>query len=202
MNQQPDNVQCIVVQDLPVEYIVIEARRPQRVAPSRCQIHGKSVVPSCSDRSPLAPAIKQFVLLCFDSRCRRRYHVDQARRQVRVLALSPVCTYCIKSYLVLYCISEPCPHTRATPVPLGYNGGVFEGKGPKGGAFDEEQTAYRFTLGQGSVIPGLDEGITGMKAGGVRQIVVPPEVSRRLFFSLFCFHEGYARSCFACTCAT
>lgn len=59
----------------------------------------------------------------------------------------------------------------------GYNGGVFETtKGPKGGAYDEDKTSTRFVLGQGTVIPGLEQGILGMKQGGVRQIVVPPEV--------------------------
>ncbi|CAN0107854.1 unnamed protein product, partial [Laminaria digitata] len=60
---------------------------------------------------------------------------------------------------------------------IGYNGNLFEtSKGPKGGGFDKEQTSYRFVVGNGDVIPGLEEGIKGMKAGGVRQIVVPPEV--------------------------
>lgn len=59
----------------------------------------------------------------------------------------------------------------------GYNGGMFETtKGIKGSAFDEEKTAYRFVMGKGTVIPGLEQGIAGMKPGGVRQIIVPPEV--------------------------
>lgn len=63
-----------------------------------------------------------------------------------------------------------------TPRP-GYNGNIFESnKGPKGGAFDEDKTSFRFIVGKGQVIPGLEEGIMGVKAGGVRQIVVPPEV--------------------------
>lgn len=54
---------------------------------------------------------------------------------------------------------------------------MFEStRGPKGGAFDEDKTSTRFVLGKGEVIPGLEEGIAGMKAGGVRQVVVPPEV--------------------------
>lgn len=62
-------------------------------------------------------------------------------------------------------------------VSAGYNGGVFETtKGPKGGAYDEDKMSTRFVLGQGTVIPGLEQGILGMRTGGVRQIVVPPEV--------------------------
>ena len=35
----------------------------------------------------------------------------------------------------------------------------------------------RFVVGSGSIVPGLEEGIMGMTVGGVRQIVVPPELS-------------------------
>eukprot|EP00903_Cladosiphon_okamuranus_P011659 g10967.t1 len=60
---------------------------------------------------------------------------------------------------------------------IGYNGNLFEtSRGPKGGDFDKEKDSYRFVVGQGNIIPGLDEGIKGMQAGGVRQIVVPPEM--------------------------
>lgn len=67
---------------------------------------------------------------------------------------------------------------------IGYNGNLFEtSKGPKGGDFDKEKDSYRYTVGSGSIIPGLEEGIKGMQAGGVRRIVVPPEVKS---FVIFC----------------
>jgi FKBP-type peptidyl-prolyl cis-trans isomerase FkpA len=33
---------------------------------------------------------------------------------------------------------------------------------------------YQFTLGTNAVIPGFDQGVTGMKVGGVRRLIVPP----------------------------
>lgn len=51
---------------------------------------------------------------------------------------------------------------------LASNGEKFDGN-------FTDPTAFAFTLGQGQVIQGWDEGLVGMKEGGVRRIVIPSD---------------------------
>jgi peptidylprolyl isomerase len=39
-----------------------------------------------------------------------------------------------------------------------------------------EEKPYTFVLGGGEVLPGLEQGLEGMKEGGRREIIVPPEL--------------------------
>lgn len=39
-----------------------------------------------------------------------------------------------------------------------------------------KEKPYTFVLGGGEVLPGLEQGLEGMKAGGRREIIVPPEL--------------------------
>jgi len=36
--------------------------------------------------------------------------------------------------------------------------------------------SFQFTLGEGQVIPGWDDGVLGMKAGGRRELIIPPSL--------------------------
>jgi len=36
---------------------------------------------------------------------------------------------------------------------------------------------FPFTLGKGEVIPGWDQGVAGMKVGGRRELIIPPELA-------------------------
>jgi len=66
-----------------------------------------------------------------------------------------------------------------TGVTVGYQGRYFEARNkPKGGAFEGDGflSYLSFAVGDGSVIPGVDEAVRGMKAGGIRRIVVPAEL--------------------------
>merc|ERR1719254_38748 len=57
---------------------------------------------------------------------------------------------------------------------IGYFGRPFEAKGgPQGGAFDKDVTYFRTVLGSGTLIPGCECALRGMKPGGIRQIIVP-----------------------------
>ncbi|HKH98344.1 MAG TPA: FKBP-type peptidyl-prolyl cis-trans isomerase [Candidatus Sulfotelmatobacter sp.] len=60
-------------------------------------------------------------------------------------------------------------------VKVHYTGWFTTGK-----KFDSSVDAhqpYDFTLGKGEVIKGWDEGVTGMKVGGKRQLRIPPELA-------------------------
>lgn len=57
---------------------------------------------------------------------------------------------------------------------IGYFGRPFQAKGgPQGGAFDKDLDYARVVLGSHSIVDGLELSLEGMKAGEVRQVIVP-----------------------------
>jgi FKBP-type peptidyl-prolyl cis-trans isomerase FkpA len=62
-----------------------------------------------------------------------------------------------------------------------YTGWYYNASAPerKGVQFDSSaaQTPLSFTLGAGQVIRGWEQGVLGMKAGGVRRLIIPPSLA-------------------------
>ncbi|KAL9226441.1 hypothetical protein vseg_002255 [Gypsophila vaccaria] len=61
---------------------------------------------------------------------------------------------------------------------IGYYGRIFEARNKtKGGSFEgDDKVFFKFKLGSQEVIPAFEEAVTGMSMGGVRRIIVPPEL--------------------------
>ena len=61
-----------------------------------------------------------------------------------------------------------------------YTGWLYESGAPdhKGKQFDSSLGGepFEFQLGAGHVIPGWDQGVVGMKEGGKRNLVIPPDM--------------------------
>ena len=63
-------------------------------------------------------------------------------------------------------------------VAVHYTGWLYQ-DGQAGAKFDSSKDRgqpFRFPLGGGQVIRGWDEGVAGMKVGGTRRLVIPPEM--------------------------
>ena len=73
---------------------------------------------------------------------------------------------------------------EATPgatVTVHYTGWLFDETAPdnKGQKFDSSRDRgdpFGFPLGAGRVIQGWDQGVAGMKIGGQRTLIIPPEM--------------------------
>ena len=65
--------------------------------------------------------------------------------------------------------------SSGNPLIVNYLGTLDDGT-----VFDSTYTRtspYSFQLGAGTVIPGFDQGVTGMKVGGKRKLVIPPALA-------------------------
>jgi peptidylprolyl isomerase len=63
-------------------------------------------------------------------------------------------------------------------VTVHYTGWLYQ-NGARGLKFDSSLTRgtpFSFPLGTGQVIPGWDQGVAGMKVGGKRTLIIPPDL--------------------------
>jgi len=72
--------------------------------------------------------------------------------------------------------------TSGRTVSVHYTGWLFDAAAPdnKGQKFDSSHDRGQplsFPLGAGRVIPGWDQGVAGMKVGGQRTLIIPPELA-------------------------
>jgi FKBP-type peptidyl-prolyl cis-trans isomerase len=68
--------------------------------------------------------------------------------------------------------------TKGHKVSVHYTGWLYN-NGAKGAKFDsslDRGQPFGFALGAGQVIRGWDEGVAGMKIGGKRTLIIPPEL--------------------------
>jgi len=63
-------------------------------------------------------------------------------------------------------------------VTVSYAGWLYNASGPNGkGTQFDAQPSFAFVLGAGAVIRGWDQGVQGMRVGGQRRLVIPPELA-------------------------
>jgi FKBP-type peptidyl-prolyl cis-trans isomerase len=75
-------------------------------------------------------------------------------------------------------IGDGAAATPGKKVSVHYTGWLYN-NGAKGAKFDsslDRGQPFQFTLGAHQVIPGWDEGVAGMKVGGKRTLIIPPEL--------------------------
>lgn len=68
--------------------------------------------------------------------------------------------------------------TQGRTIMVSYTGWLYDPTRPesKGTQF-EQNASFSFQLGVGRVIPGWDRGVDGMRVGGLRRLVIPPNLA-------------------------
>ena len=75
-------------------------------------------------------------------------------------------------------VGEGAEAKAGQDVTVHYTGWLYN-DGTQGAKFDsskDRNDPFEFSLGAGMVIKGWDEGVAGMKVGGQRTLIIPPEM--------------------------
>lgn len=75
-------------------------------------------------------------------------------------------------------VGDGAEATAGQRVTVHYTGWLYN-NGSQGAKFDsskDRRDPFVFSLGAGMVIRGWDEGVAGMKVGGARTLIIPPEL--------------------------
>lgn len=106
--------------------------------------------------------------------CSQKETAPQAGgRQVLPAEARPVTTPSGLTYTDLAVGNGPSP-TSGKPVKVHYTGWLENGT--KFDSSVDRGDPFVFVIGAGEVIPGWDEGVMTMKAGGKRKLVIPPQL--------------------------
>ena len=63
-------------------------------------------------------------------------------------------------------------------VVVTYSGWLYDTNKTDGkGKFFDGNSGFSFTLGAGNVIAGWDQGVVGMRVGGQRRLIIPPDLA-------------------------
>ncbi len=83
--------------------------------------------------------------------------------------------------MIDHAVGDGAEATAGQTVTVHYTGWLFEDGAAdnKGSKFDSSRDRgdpFVFPLGAGRVIAGWDQGVAGMKVGGQRTLIIPPEM--------------------------
>jgi len=92
----------------------------------------------------------------------------------------------LKYYDVIEGPKEQKTAKSGDKVSIDYTGWLEDFDGKKFDSSLDRNTPLSLVLGSGQAIPGLDEGLTGMRVGGTRRFVIKPELAYG--------SDGYPRS--------
>jgi len=110
------------------------------------------------------------------------------RRQTLLAVLATFVTFATRAFaqsqgmkMIDHKIGTGPEATAGHTVIVHYTGWLFDSAAPenKGKKFDSSRDRgepFSFPLGAGRVIKGWDEGVAGMKVGGSRTLIIPPEL--------------------------